>query len=103
MLMAVRYHSHRHRTEAESQYVHLLASAWKPPSATILHHYHFVTGGGVVYVEIEEDVRPLIESLEPFRPFVDFDVEPVLNMAEAVAIALNVDEWKASVLARTEN
>jgi hypothetical protein len=103
MLFALKYRPIENRTEAESLYVHQLASAWNPPAATIRHHFHNVSGGGVVFVDIEKDIAPLLESLEPFRPFVDFGIEPVLNMAEAVAISLNVDEWKASVLAGAVN
>jgi hypothetical protein len=39
----------------------------------------------------------LYEALAPFRPMVDFDVEPVVNVIEALAISLDVEEWVASV------
>ena len=102
MLFAVKYQPRGSRTDAESQYVHRLASAWNPPAAAIQHHFHYVSGGGVVIVDIDEDIRPLHQSLEAFRPLVDFGIEPVLNMVDAVAISLDVGEWKASVTARNE-
>lgn len=103
MLFAVKYSPRGSRTEAETQYVDQLASVWNPPSTTILHQYHYISGGGVAIVDIEGDVTPLHESLNPFRPFFDFDLEPALHMAEALAISMKVGEWKSSVMAGAEN
>ena len=71
--------------------------AWEPPTAVeVRHHFHYVSGGGVVIVDTEVP-GALYEALAPFKPMVDFDDEPVVNVIEALAISLDVEEWVASV------
>ena len=41
--------------------------------------------------------RPLYQMVGPFKPLVDFEVEPVLNVIEALAISLDIEEWVESV------
>src|SRR5688572_23238424 len=97
VLFAIKYHPRPGRTEAESKRVRELLMAWEPPSSVeVRHHFHYVSGGGVVIVDTEVP-GSLFESLEPFKPLVEFDVEPVINMIEALAISLDVEEWVASV------
>jgi hypothetical protein len=38
----------------------------------------------------------IYETLAPFKLLVEFDVEPVINFLEAIAIPTDVDEWVAS-------
>jgi hypothetical protein len=74
-----------------------LLMAWNPPHGVeIRHHFHYVSGGGVLIVE-SDVAGALYESLEPFKPYVDYHVEPVINMVEALAIQLDVEEWVESV------
>jgi len=97
MLFAIKYHPRSGRTEAESQRVRALLMAWEPPSTVeVRHHFHYVSGGGVVIVDTEIPAA-LYESMAPFKPLVEFDVEPVVNVIEALAISLDVEEWAASV------
>jgi len=70
---------------------------WKAPEGVeVKHHFHYVSAGGVLIVETLEP-SAIYETLEPFKPLVVFDVEPVINYLEAMAIAADVDEWAASV------
>ena len=72
---------------------------WEAPEGVeVKHHFHYVSGGGVIIVETQEPTA-LYETLEPFKPLVEFDVEPVINYLEAMAISTDVDEWAASVSA----
>ena len=97
MLFAIKYHPRSGRTETESKRVRELLMAWEPPSGVeVRHHFHYVSGGGVVIVDTDIP-GSLFESLEPFKPLVEFDVEPVVNMIEALAISLDVEEWATSV------
>jgi hypothetical protein len=61
-------------------------------------HYHYISGGGLVIAETESAAL-LYESLEPFKPVTSFDVEPVVNILEAIAISMDVEEWADSVTA----
>ena len=56
----------------------------------------YVSGGGVVVAEAE-DARSLYEMVEPFKPLVEFEVEPSVNVIEALAISLDIEEWVDSV------
>jgi hypothetical protein len=97
MLFAIRYHARGGRTESEAKRVRELIMAWSPPDEVdVQNHYHYVSGGGVVVVEAES-ARSLYEMVEPFKPLVEFEVEPVLNVIEALAISLDIEDWVASV------
>ena len=99
MLFAVKYRPQASRTEADSKHIRELLMKWEAPeSVEVKHHFHYVSGGGVLIVETQEPTA-LYETLEPFKPLVEFDVEPVINYLEAMAISTDVDEWAASVSA----
>ena len=59
-----------------------------------------MSGGGVIIVEAES-TSALYESIQPFRPMVEFDVEPVINIIEALAISADVDDWLTSIKAQS--
>ena len=98
MLFAIKYFPRSGRTEKESRQVRRLFVAWQPPTGVDIEaHYHYVGGGGLVVVDTQSAAL-LFESLEPFKPQVSFDVEPVINVLEAIAISVDVEEWADSVL-----
>jgi len=102
MLFAIRYHARAGRTEAEARRVRELIMAWTPPDEVdVQAHYHYVGGGGVVVAEADS-ARSLYQMVEPFKPLVDFEVEPVLNVIEALAISLDIEEWVESVRESSE-
>src|SRR6185503_10100399 len=99
MLFAVKYRPQANRTTAESKHIRELLMQWQPPAGVELkHHFHYVSRGGVLIVDTR-DPSALYETLEPFKPLVEFDVEPVINYLEAMAISTDVDQWAASVSA----
>ena len=99
MLFAIKYRPRESRTNGDRRRIRQLFVAWEPPFGVELQaHYHYVSGGGLVVVETDA-ASLLYESLEPFKPSVSFDVEPVINVLEAVAISMDVHDWIDSVLA----
>ena len=97
MLFAVKYRPRPGRTEAESRRMRDLLMVWNPPSGVEMqHHFHYVAGGGVMVADSEAP-GPLYESLAPFKTYVDVEIEPVINVIEALAISMDIDEWVASV------
>jgi len=82
---------------AEAKYVRELLMKWEAPAdVDVDSHFHFVSGGGVIIVRTDVPTA-LYETLEPFKPMVVFDVEPVINFVEAIAVSTDVDDWVASV------
>ena len=97
MLFAIKYRPQPSRNQPESKHVRELLMKWKAPEGVdVKHHFHYMSGGGVLIIDTL-DPSALFETLEPFKPLVDFDVEPVINFLEAMAISTDVDEWAASV------
>ena len=101
MELAILYRWKENTTGADNRAVRSLFMAWKPPSGVeLLSHYYFARGGGIVIVDVG-GVSSLFEALRPFTPMIDFDIEPVFNPIEAIAISMDVDEWAESVMAHT--
>ena len=99
MLFAIKYRPQASRTEADAKRVRELLLKWRaPPGVDVTSHFHYVSGGGVVIVDTQEP-SALFETLEPFKPLVEFDVEPVINFLEALAVSTDVEEWAASASA----
>ena len=99
MLFAIKYRPQASRTEADAKQMRALLLQWQaPPGVDVRNHFHYVGGGGVIIVDTLEP-SALYETLEPFKPLVEFDVEPVINFLEALAISRDVDEWVASTSA----
>jgi hypothetical protein len=99
MLFAIKYGPSDNQTEEDRRRVRRLFVAWEPPTGVELQaHYHLVSGGGFLVVDTES-ATAIYESLEPFKPMVRFDVEPVVNVIEAIAASMDVEEWAESVLA----
>ena len=99
MLFAIKYTPRSTRTDAESRRAREIFVAWSPPATVeIKHHFHYVEGGGVIIAETELPTA-LYESVAPFQPMTDFDIVPVVNVIEAIAISMDVDEWVDSVRA----
>ena len=97
MLFAIKYHPRIGRTESESRRVRELLMKWKAPEGVdVRQHFHYVSGGGVLIVDAAE-AQALYETMGPFKPMVEFEVEPVINILEAVAISADIEEWVKSV------
>ena len=99
MLFAAKYRPRKGRTDAESRRVRAVLIKWAPPEGVVVkQHYHYISGGGVVIFEAENP-GDIYEAMEPFRFAVGFDIEPVINLLEAVAISMDIEEWAASTVA----
>lgn len=98
MLLVVKYSPPPNRTPSERRRVREIFVAWEPPAGVELRtHYHYISGGGFLIVETQ-DAAGLFQALEPFKPLVTFEIEPVINVIEAIAISLDIEEWAASIL-----
>jgi hypothetical protein len=97
MLFAVLYRWRANVAAREAQRTRRLFAAWEPPAGLeIFAHYSFARGGGVVVVEAH-DAAALFEALAPFTSTIDFDVEPIVKVIQALAISMDVEDWVHSV------
>ena len=102
MELAILYRWHNNSTDKDTNRVRKLFMAWEPPrGAELKAHYYFARGGGIVIVDVN-DSSVLFEGLAPFTPTIEFDIEPVFNVIEAIAISMDVDDWTTSVLSKRE-
>jgi Domain of unknown function (DUF3303) len=92
MLYAVIYRKKKSATEEELRQIRQRFIGWTPPPGLqIKSHYAFVDFGGVIIVNAGDNAA-LRVGLQPFLGPVEFEVEPLLSIAEALAISLDVDE-----------
>ena len=102
MELAVLYRWQSNTTDRDTRAVRKLFMAWEAPRGVGLKaHYYFSRGGGIVIVDAD-DAAALFEALAPFTPIIEFDIEPVFNVIEALAISMDVDDWAKEILSREE-
>jgi hypothetical protein len=97
VLFAIQYAWRPNVNEADTRRIRDLFVAWDPPTGLeVTAHYHYARGGGLAVVEAV-GAGTLFEALAPFTDGLDFDIEPIINVLEAIAISMDVDEWVDSV------
>src|SRR5688572_22402496 len=98
MLLVIRYEPLPNRTAENRAIVRRLFLAWAPPPEIRMSgHFHFVSGGGFIIADTE-DPTAIFRSLEPFKPYTQFKIEPVINVMDASLISADVEEWAESIL-----
>jgi hypothetical protein len=100
MQFAILYRWRSNITDEDTRSVRRLFMAWEPPNGVeLVSHYYFARGGGIVVVEATA-VPALFETLAPFTPTIEFDIEPVFNVIDAIAISMDMDDWADTVMSR---
>ena len=94
MLFGIVY-KERHSTEEMQQRSLQLFTNWQPP-VEFKGHWAFTTGGGMAIVE-SDDAAAIFEAVSAFTPYLEFRVEPVLEIEAAVPIFMKTNEWRGSV------
>jgi hypothetical protein len=73
-------------------------SKWAPPASVTYHEFLGRIDGSGGYQVVETDSpADLAEATAQFTPFADFQVEPVLDVADAVAAAQAGIEFRESI------
>jgi hypothetical protein len=97
MLFLIPYKGKPGRSEAEDKRVIDLFVKWKPPAGfTIKSHYGRADGGGFLIVDAESAIA-IYESNATWGAFLDFEVVPIVEIAEAVPVLQRVIAWRDSV------
>jgi hypothetical protein len=97
VLFAILYRWRPHVNDEDTRRIRQIFVAWDPPSGLEINaHYHYARGGGLAVIEAS-GAGILFEALAPFTHSIEFDIEPIISVLEAVAISMDVDEWVESV------
>ena len=92
MIFAIRYHLQPDRSRQEWREARSTFLEWSPPHGVeIRNHFHFLNNEGVVIVDADS-AELLYQGVLPFRPTVGIDIQPVVNLYEALAISFDLEE-----------
>jgi Protein of unknown function (DUF3303) len=73
-------------------------SKWTPPASMTLHQFvSRVDGRGGFSVVETDNPADLIETTSKFTPFADYDIFPVVDIADGVQAAQAAVEFRASI------
>jgi hypothetical protein len=98
MLFVNVYKDKGNTTEASEKRSLQLFANWKLPAGfEIKSHYAFADGTGGVLIVEAATAAALAEAAGPWGPFYDFDIHPILDIAESVPIGQRVQAWRDSV------
>jgi Domain of unknown function (DUF3303) len=97
MLFLVSYRERSRWSEDDDKRTLKLFAGWKPPAGLqVKSHYGRGDGGGFLIVEAES-AAAMMESNAPWIAFFEFEVVPIVEIAEAVPILNKVYAWRDSV------
>ena len=75
-----------------------LFSKWTPAAGMTIHQqFSRVDGGGSFAVVETDDAMAMIESTSTFGPYFDYQIFPVVDVAEGVAAAQKGVEFRKSI------
>ena len=103
MQFAIIYRRRPAITDGETRRLMRIFMAWSPPPGVeLLAHYHYARGGGGIVILTTDSAAALFESLTAFDSIIEYQVEPVLNVIDAVAIKMDIDVWVSSLKSRRD-
>jgi Protein of unknown function (DUF3303) len=72
--------------------------AWSPPAGFTFHgHWQRADGTGGVFIAEVDTVAAAFEAASAFSDLIEFELAPVIDIAESVPISGRVLEWIDSV------
>jgi hypothetical protein len=83
--------------EAAAKRVLALYSKWTPPEGTTYHQFLGRADGNGGYAVIETDNPTELADVATFAPFAEWQIQPVLDVAEAVQIATEAIKFRDSI------
>ncbi len=74
--------------------------AWTPPTGfTFQSHYARADGNGGIFIAEAENAAAVFEASAAFSDLIEFEIVPVLDIAESVPLSIRTLEWIDSVSA----
>ena len=83
--------------EAAVKRVLALYSKWSPPEGTTYLQFLGRADGGGGYAVIETDNPKELADVATFAPFAEWQIQPVLDIAESVQIATEAIKFRDSI------
>lgn len=96
MLFAAIYTNKPTQTEESDKRSLQLFTSWTPPFEFKAHYARGDGNGGIAIFEAA-DALTVVEGIAPWGPFFDFEVTPVVDIADAVPVFMKVNAWRDSV------
>ena len=98
MLFATIYTYHQNLGEESAKRILSLFANWKPPAGVeIKSHYVFADGSGGITISEVPTAAAGYEACAPWSAFQDQRIVALLDVTEAVPIAMKVGAWRDSV------
>jgi hypothetical protein len=97
VLFHVTWQFHNAGEEAQRRSLTLFQQ-WQPPEGALFHGFYGTADGrgGVAIVEAP-DAQTVYRTVDPWTPWLTFDVTPILPIEEASAIGLESVAWRDSI------
>lgn len=84
-------------TEAGQKRVLQLFSSWKPSPAVEVKGWWVTSGGGGVIFSESQSASAIIEMMMPWEPYFQFNIRPVIDIAEYASAASKTLAWREGV------
>jgi hypothetical protein len=85
-------------SEEAAKRVQQIYSQWKPPAGVeIRAFYSLADGSGGIVISEATSAAAILEAISPFAPYLDYNVTPIVEIAEAVSIGQRVNAWRDSI------
>jgi hypothetical protein len=94
LLFGIVYTERDSSEESQKRSLQLFTN-WEPP-VEFKGHWALATGGGIAIVEADS-AAAMVEAIAPYTPFLDFKVEPVVSIEDAVPIFMKTNAWRDSI------
>lgn len=71
---------------------------WTPPDGfSFHHHWARADGKGGIFIAEADSASTVLEATAPWTTRMDFDIAPLVDIADAVPTMLKVQEWAQGV------
>ncbi len=98
MLFLTTYMPRGEGSEEAAKRVQQIYSQWKPPAGVeIKAFYSLADGSGGIVISEATSAAAILEAISPFAPYLEYNVTPIVEIAEAVSIGQRVNAWRDSV------
>jgi hypothetical protein len=96
MLFGVLYSWRGHVTEETQKRSLQLFTNWSPPFEFKANYSRGDGKGGIAIVE-SDSVEAIVEGVNPWVPFFEFELTPVMDIEAAVPALQRANDWRDSV------